>query len=132
MLCAIDGHAKNFSVFIEAGGRYRLTPLYDVLSAFPVLGRRAGKLSPDKVKMAMAVEGKNRHYVWTTIRRRHWEETARRCGLGAFWPRIVDELLERTPAALAAVRSELPANFPDPVADPILKGLAASARVLAG
>src|SRR5262249_7143842 len=28
LLCAIDGHAKNFSVFIEAGGRFRLTPRY--------------------------------------------------------------------------------------------------------
>ncbi|MGH8144505.1 MAG: HipA domain-containing protein, partial [Steroidobacteraceae bacterium] len=26
MLCAIDGHAKNFSLFLNAGGSYRLTP----------------------------------------------------------------------------------------------------------
>ena len=32
LLCAIDGHAKNFSLFLEAGGGYRLTPRYDVLS----------------------------------------------------------------------------------------------------
>ena len=37
MLCATDGHAKNFSFFIRPGGRYQLTPLYDVLSAYPVL-----------------------------------------------------------------------------------------------
>lgn len=30
--------AKNFSVFIQAGGSYRLTPFYDIISAFPVLG----------------------------------------------------------------------------------------------
>eukprot|EP00952_Eustigmatos_sp_NYUAD-ZCMA_P002991 13029-Eustigmatos_ZCMA.PRE.1 len=37
MLCATDGHAKNFSLAIGAQGSYRLTPLYDVLSAYPLL-----------------------------------------------------------------------------------------------
>ncbi|MDO5686860.1 MAG: HipA domain-containing protein, partial [Neisseria sp.] len=33
LLAAIDGHAKNFSLSIEAQGRFRLAPLYDILSA---------------------------------------------------------------------------------------------------
>ena len=37
MLRAIDGHAKNFSLFLKPGGRFQLTPLYDVLSAWPCL-----------------------------------------------------------------------------------------------
>ncbi len=28
LLAATDGHAKNFSLFIEAEGHYRLTPFY--------------------------------------------------------------------------------------------------------
>jgi len=32
LLAAIDGHAKNISTFLTPGG-YRLTPLYDVMSA---------------------------------------------------------------------------------------------------
>ena len=35
LLGAIDGHAKNFSVFLSPGCRYRMTPLYDVVSAQP-------------------------------------------------------------------------------------------------
>lgn len=31
MLAATDGHAKNFSIHLERGGGYRLTPFYDVL-----------------------------------------------------------------------------------------------------
>ena len=38
LLAAIDGHAKNFSLFVLQGGRYRMTPLYDVLSAWPLIG----------------------------------------------------------------------------------------------
>ncbi|WP_163344250.1 HipA domain-containing protein, partial [Enterobacter hormaechei] len=29
LLAATDGHAKNFSVFINQEGRFHLTPLYD-------------------------------------------------------------------------------------------------------
>lgn len=67
LLAAIDGHAKNFSIFLLQGGAYRLTPRYDILSAHPMLGNGRGKLSPRKIKMAMAVRGKNRHYVWDQI-----------------------------------------------------------------
>ncbi|WP_413692147.1 HipA domain-containing protein [Psychromonas sp. KJ10-2] len=35
---ATDGHAKNFSIFIGRGGSYKLTPFYDILSAYPILG----------------------------------------------------------------------------------------------
>lgn len=31
-MAATDGHAKNFSLRLLAGGRYQLTPLYDILS----------------------------------------------------------------------------------------------------
>lgn len=36
LLAAPDGHAKNFSLFLEPLGRFRLTPFYDILSAWPV------------------------------------------------------------------------------------------------
>jgi serine/threonine-protein kinase HipA len=130
MLCAIDGHAKNFGLFLEAGGRFRLAPRYDVISAFPVLGTRSRQLSPRKVKMAMAVESGSRHYKWGSIQRRHWEEMARRCGAASFWPRLVDELIEKTPAVVDSVASELPSDFPAHVAGAIFDGLRKSALKL--
>lgn len=123
LLCAIDGHAKNFSLFLEAGGGYRLTPRYDILSAFQVAGTSRGMLSPKKVKMAMAVEGKSRHYLWHSIMGRHWEETAKRCGLGSVFRSLVEELLDRTPGVVDSVSARLPKGFPDSVAWPILDGL---------
>ena len=130
LLCAIDGHAKNFSIFIEAGGGFRLTPLYDVLSAYPVLGKKSGKVSASKITMAMAVEGKRRHYRWSLMQHRHWEETAHRCGMAAEFPLIAMELIERTPEVIKVVGSQLPADFPDSVATPILRGLRDAAKVL--
>lgn len=131
MLCAIDGHAKNFSVFLEPQGRFRLTPRYDVLSAYPVLGKKAGQLSPYKVRMAMAVHGdENRHYVWNSIQRRHWPSTARLCGMATQIDRVIEELVATTPTAIAAVESKLPAGFPDAVAGPVFIGLQKAAKRL--
>lgn len=132
MLCATDGHAKNFSVFLETGGRFRLTPRYDVLSAFPVLGTRAGKYSPQKVKMAMAVHAeRNRRYHRTLILRRHWLETARLCGLASRAEAEIDRLVAQTPAVISAVAALLPRGFPGAISQPVLDGLSESARKLA-
>lgn len=130
MLCAIDGHAKNFSVFLEAGGGYRLTPLYDVLSAFPVLGTSAGKLSPKKATMAMAVEATSRHYRWATMLPRHWEETANRCGVGRAFRPLVEELIERTAGVIRRVEPKIPKGFPEHLAVAITRGLSESCRKL--
>ncbi len=129
MLAAIDGHAKNFSVFIEPRGFYRLTPRYDVLSAHPVMGHGAGLLSSHKLRMAMAVDGKNRHYKWAEIRREHFEHTAQGCRLPDA-PALIDELVARTPHAIVEVANELPANFPADLANTIFDGLKQAAVTL--
>lgn len=130
MLAAIDGHAKNFSVFIEPRGHFRLTPRYDVLSAYPVLGHGRGKLAAEKVKMAMAVWGDNRHYTWREIRRAHFEKTAKDCGLGSSVRALIDELVERSPEVIAQVTAALPPGFPEAVSASILDGLAQAAQRL--
>ncbi len=132
LLCAIDGHAKNFSIFLQPGGNFQLTPLYDVLSAYPVLGNGAGKLSPKKVNMAMALEGESRHhYRWNTIQRRHWIETARRCGMQSDeMEQIISKVVDRVPSVVAAVGEHIPRGFPSTVADAILDGLIKAARRL--
>jgi serine/threonine-protein kinase HipA len=131
MLCAIDGHAKNFSIFMEAGGQYRLTPRYDVLSAFPVLGKKSGQLSPHNVKMAMAVRGDSRkHYHWDTIQLRHWKSLGKRCGISTQFDSIVSTLIQDTPKVITEVSSALPRNFPPAVQEPILKGLRQAAQKL--
>ncbi len=129
MLAAIDGHAKNFSVFLLPAGAYRLTPRYDILSAYPVLGHGRGKLAPEKIRMAMAVEGKIRHYRWKEICARHWLETAKRCGFGEMKP-IVEDVVARAPAVVQQVRGIVPPGFPAPIVDAILEGINARAEQL--
>lgn len=133
LLCAIDGHAKNFSIFLEARGGYRLAPRYDILSAYPVLGNGAGHLPEKKIKMAMALVGKNRHYKWHELQRRYLESTAKACGMEAAGQEIVKEVIAATPEAIRSVTAQLPAGFPAQIANPVLEGLEqASQRIAAG
>lgn len=134
MLCATDGHAKNFSLAIEAQGNYRLTPLYDVLSAYPILGEGPGKLSPHKAKMAMAVRSTSPHWKVRDILRRHWIAMGARHGVvtedGRSAQFVIDDLISQTPAAIEKVRRRLPEGFPKHLADSVLEGLEEAARKL--
>lgn len=123
MLCATDGHAKNYSVFIENKGRYNLTPLYDVISAHPILGHGRNLLPIQRAKMAMAILGKNKHYKWSYILRRHWISTAKKCGFGKEINDLLNEIINLTPIVIKNVTKILPKSFPDSVSKPILIGL---------
>lgn len=130
LLRAPDGHAKNFSIQILPRGRFQLTPLYDVMSAYPVLGDGASQWSPREIKLAMALLGKNRHYEMFGIQRRHFNSTAQKVGYGPSAEPVIEDILARTPAAIAAVQAELPPGFSTCVADTVLGGLERAAAVL--
>lgn len=130
LLGATDGHAKNFSLRLLAQGRYELTPLYDVLSIWPVVGGAAQQIPRQKAKMAMAVWAKNRHYKVNQIQRRHFNATAKECGFSQGAEPMIQEILERTQQILAKVQSSLPLGFPEAVSQPILAEFAAAAGKL--
>jgi serine/threonine-protein kinase HipA len=130
MLAATDGHAKNLSIRLLAQGRYRLTPLYDVISAWPIAGPGSNQIHPKKLKLAMAVRGTRKHYRLDEIRRHHFNETARLCGLGRDMNEIIDEVVEATPTAIDQVGARLPKGFPARLFDTITKGLRDSANQL--
>lgn len=88
LIGATDGHGKNFSIFLRPGGRFQLTPFYDVLSAQPAFD--AKRIPHNKYTMAMSV-GDNRHYRILRIRGRHFVQTAKEAGIGS---RIVRQVLE--------------------------------------
>ena len=111
LLAATDGHAKNFSVFLNAGDSYRLTPLYDVLSAWPIIGHGANSLSPHKARLAMGLRAKKMHYTLREIRARHYRELADKSGVPPVWDKML-ELVDKVPPSLAAVEKRLAPDFP--------------------
>lgn len=122
LLAAIDGHAKNFSVFIEPEGRFRMTPLYDIMSAYPLIANK--QLQSRKIKMAMALRGKNRHYHWHSIQPRHFISTAAQIGFNAETAQTVfNEMIDKIDDVAAQVEAQLPAHFPESIASPVLDGI---------
>lgn len=79
----------------------------------------------------MAIDGKTRHCKWSEIRRDHFEQTTQRCHLPDV-PTLIDELVARTPQAIAEVAANLPTSFPKDLAESILDGLSQAATALGG
>lgn len=113
LIGATDGHAKNFSIFISPGGRYRLTPLYDILTAQPSLD--AGQIQRKQMKLAMSI-GDSRHYRIDDIVGRHFVQTGEAADLPKSLIRnCFETIVDGAAAALSRVESELPANFPQAI-----------------
>lgn len=110
LIGATDGHAKNFSIALRPGGRYELTPLYDILTAQPNADAR--KLERKQMKLAMSV-GKRRRYRFADVMGRHFEQTAEEAGVPTQLVRkALEDLAARAPGAIEATADALPADFP--------------------
>lgn len=121
LLGASDGHAKNFSVALGVGGRFSLTPLYDVLTAEPAFA--TGKIPINRYRLAMSV-GKNRHYRFDEIMPRHFVQTARRAGIGEDAAKaIITDLATSAPAVIENTFSELPEGFPAELVEALDAGI---------
>lgn len=130
MLRAPDAHAKNYSVRLLPQGRFHLTRLYDVMSAWPVLGDGGSQWSPYKIRLAMALLGRSRHYAMHSVRRRHFSSTAQKVAYAPGAEALIEEILARTPQAIAEVQAALPAGISPRVVDAILGGVQQAASQL--
>jgi serine/threonine-protein kinase HipA len=129
LLGAIDGHAKNFSVFLHPGGGFDLTPLYDVMSAQHLLD--AKQIQRKDTKLAMSV-GKNRHYRLHEIQPRHFQQNAKRAGLPeGMADMALDQIYENLPDAIEAVCASLPSDFPEELRDSIADGAFRRSKIIA-
>ena len=101
LLAAIDGHGKNFSLFITPQG-FKMTPLYDVLSAYPALDSK--KLKQSQAKMAMAI-GNNRHYKIKEIFPRHFFQSAKKYGIPQVQvEQMFQEIIEMAPSLKKTIK----------------------------
>jgi serine/threonine-protein kinase HipA len=125
LLAAIDGHAKNFSIFLTPGGD-RLTPLYDVMSTAPY-----PEFPVQKVKLAMAIRDKG-YYRLSQIQIRHFYQTGKKAGLSEQdMDSIFSDLVARTEGAIAetaALASD--AGMPESTIGPILDGVKKRAAMI--
>lgn len=122
LIGATDGHAKNVSVFLRPGGRFQLTPFYDVLSAQPAFD--AKRIPHRNYKLAMSA-GANAHYKILDVHGRHFVESAKAAGLGPTIIRqVIDEVRAEAAEAATETRRRMPPGFPDAVHDSIAAAIA--------
>ena len=111
LIGATDGHAKNFSIALMPGGRFVMTPLYDVLTVQPSLD--AGQLQIKDMKLAMRA-GKSRHYKVSEIQGRHFVETGLAAGFSREQvARIFTDIDTRAEQAFATALADMPISFPE-------------------
>lgn len=122
LIGATDGHAKNFSIFLKPGGRYSLTPFYDVLSAQPAVD--SDQIAQNRFRLAMSA-GTNRHYRLNEVTGRHFVQSGKSAGLGKGLMRAaINELMDRARDAPTVAREAMPVDFAEPVHDCIAAAMA--------
>lgn len=128
LLGATDGHGKNFSVSLLPGGRFRMTPLYDVLTVQPTVDAR--QIERKYFKLAMNF-GNSNHYKVANIVGRHIVETGVQSGLSrAVLHGLFEELQETSHAIVEATFNQLPEGFPEALLSSIDGALKARLHLL--
>lgn len=123
LIGATDGHAKNFSLAMTPGGRFRMTPLYDVLTVQPTVDAKAIDRKDFRLAMRM---GASNHYRVYDIAGRHITETGVEAGLSRDAVHaIFDEIAARADAALETTFQSLPKDFPAELPDSIARAIKA-------
>ncbi|SES97650.1 type II toxin-antitoxin system HipA family toxin [Thorsellia anophelis] len=123
LLAATDGHAKNFSLFILPDGKFELTPLYDIISCYPMISKKG--MNIQDAKLAMSLRGtKGKKYSIERIFPRHFLQTASYVGFSRDeMTAIMHQFAIKTPHVISHVLTQLPENFPKSISDAIFQGL---------
>nr|WP_255697596.1 HipA domain-containing protein [Sinirhodobacter sp. WL0062] len=118
LLGATDGHAKNFSVALRPGG-FRMTPLYDVLSAHKAVDE--GQVRQNRMRLAMAVDG---HFRINEVVPRHFLQAAKAAGFGVDLAKsVLEEVRQLLGNGLSNTLAGLPDTFPSELGEVLAKGV---------
>jgi serine/threonine-protein kinase HipA len=112
-----DSHAKNFSIILSKHG-FKLTPMYDVLSAHFLLGQ--DKEYHSNLRGVISINNK---FIYNQITKDDWYIEAKNCGINKD---TVDEIfseLKKSLTELTYDKSELPVDLDLEQLDLIISGV---------
>jgi len=117
LIGATDGHAKNFSLALSSRGRFKMTPIYDVLTLQPTVDKK--RLAHKDFKLAMRV-GKSNQYNVERIRGRHFIDTGVQAGLSRkAITDLFDQIVVEADTAIDRCAGKLPATFPSALVESV-------------
>lgn len=129
-----DAHGKNFSIFLLPGTGHAMTPLYDVISLWPIVGDAPSQMKQKQMRLAIALRAGKTLRKLDDIGGGDWSHAARLSGVPGLQALMV-ATLERIPAALERCATQLPAGFPprlwEKMVGPILARSAQAAAEIA-
>lgn len=75
--------------------------------------------------------GDSRHYIIDSIMPRHFAQSAHQVGMPAsVIQTLMNDLVERTPQAMASVAEKLPSDFPEQITASILGGMQRRLKII--
>lgn len=117
LIAATDGHAKNFSLFLNPRGGFEMTPLYDIIST--QWNHDRGQIEIADMKLAMSV-GETDNFVVDHITPYHFEKAAIGAGIDANSLReIMSEITSALPEAIKTARSKMDDIVPEAMMESI-------------
>jgi len=120
LMGAVDGHAKNFSIFLSPNDGFKLTPIYDVMSGQSAFD--AHQIRHKDYRMAMSV-GRNNKYRIDNIHGRHFVETAIAADLPeTFAQEAISHIQNEFERAFEDTLASMPEDFPHKIHDSIYAG----------
>ncbi len=120
LLGATDGHAKNYSIFLQPGG-FAMTPFYDILSAQKAVDE--GQITSKHMKLALSI-GNQKHYRINDIAIRHFLQSAKAADFGiAYAERILTNVQSNIDPAIEKTLQALPKDFPASLSDSLINGI---------
>jgi serine/threonine-protein kinase HipA len=125
-----DAHGKNFSVFLQRGATYSMTPVYDVISLWPIVGDAPNQLKQKAMKLAIPVRTQKTLRKLDDVTPADWFHAADRSGVPDLRDLVRRIAAEVTPA-IQRVCERLPTRFPERLIDKILPRARARAQAIA-
>lgn len=120
LIGAIDGHAKNFSIFLAPNDGFKLTPIYDVMSGQSAFD--AHQIRHKDYRVAMSV-GKSNKYRIDNIQGRHFVESAIAADLPeTFAQEAITHIQNEFDRAFEDALASMPEDFPREIHDSIYQG----------
>ncbi len=121
LLGIVNGHGKKFSVFLQPGGGFKLTPFYGIVSGQPWVDD--GNLPRKRMTMAMAV-GNKHIFNFDQIVPQHFVESAESVGVrGDVVRDILQHLRSSMPLVIKNVIDGLPLGYPVALRNAIVNGV---------
>jgi serine/threonine-protein kinase HipA len=109
-----DAHAKDFSIFLKPDDVNAMTPLYDVISLWPVIGDAPNQMKQKVMRLAIPLKAPRTLREFDDIEVAEWTHVAKQSGISNLSEQMIG-LAAGLPSAVERLSKRLPTGYPAPL-----------------